>query len=147
MAAQLNQRLRELRTRRGLSLRALGEAVGVTAQSVWDWEKGRSQLPSNDIPKIADTLGVTICELYGIDEGHEQRKDDLTSAEREALDNIARELVKLRRPTAERRRQPSTGQQFMRDVLQAWPTMDEAERQEWRELAAEIRQADEEKGR
>jgi transcriptional regulator with XRE-family HTH domain len=44
--------------------------MGVTRSAAWDWEKGRSQIPSADIPKLAAFLGVTICELYGVDEVH-----------------------------------------------------------------------------
>lgn len=80
MAARLGKRVRELRIARGLSLRALGAHVGVTPQSVWDWEKGRSQVPSEDLPELAAALGVTICQLYGIDEGHQLHSE--TPAER-----------------------------------------------------------------
>lgn len=94
MASQLGQRLRALRTRKGLSLRAIGEAVGVTPQSVWDWEKGRSQVPSNDVPSIAGILGVTICELYGVEEKHPVRGQfDKDARVREVRDAAVARLV------------------------------------------------------
>jgi transcriptional regulator with XRE-family HTH domain len=78
--ASLGQRIRELRTSRRprLTLRELGEALGYTGksaeQTTWAWENERVQVPSADVPGIARALGVTICELYGVEEGHGRRK-------------------------------------------------------------------------
>lgn len=136
----LADRIRALRSARRLTQADLAARIGTTRRVLSSWESGRPT-PGDDIPNLARALGVTICELYGVQEGHTAGVDqDLSAAERAALDNIARELVKLRQPRP--RRQRSGGQDLMREMVRAWPTMDEAERQEWRELAEEIRRAD-----
>lgn len=48
-----------------MSLRVLGAAVGVTAQSVWQWEHGKSQVPSQDLPALARALGASYEDLLG----------------------------------------------------------------------------------
>lgn len=62
--------MRTFREKRGLSLAALGKTLGMTAQGVWRWENGRAQIPSATVPALAESLGVTICELYGVEESH-----------------------------------------------------------------------------
>jgi len=74
--SELGERLHALRKHQkpGLSRRELGERVGYEGdsayQAVYEWETGRRQLQAEDMPKIARILGVTICELYGVEEGH-----------------------------------------------------------------------------
>lgn len=68
----LGSRLRLLRKRQRLTLAQVGELVGVSLGVVNHWEQGRTQVPSELVPAIARALGVTICEFYGVEEGHAQ---------------------------------------------------------------------------
>lgn len=70
MVGEFGQRIRRLREGARLTQEQLGERLGVTATAVSHWERGRSQPPAVDVPRIPLALGVTICELYGIEEGH-----------------------------------------------------------------------------
>lgn len=70
MAFNLGGQIRALRETIHLTQGQLGQRLGVTATAVSHWERGRSQPPATEIPTIAKVLGVTICELYGVDEGH-----------------------------------------------------------------------------
>lgn len=55
--------IRRLRRERGLSVKALASAIGVTAMSIYRYEQGR-RMPDVDIAaKIAETLGCTIEQL------------------------------------------------------------------------------------
>ena len=56
--------IRDLRTARGMSLRDLGRAVGVTGQAVMRWENGTAWPSAQLIPKIAQALGCSIEELF-----------------------------------------------------------------------------------
>lgn len=49
----------------------LGERLGVTATAVSHWERGRSQPQAVEVPSLAKALSVSICGLYGVEEGHE----------------------------------------------------------------------------
>lgn len=57
--------LKGLRVKAGLSQSALAERIGVTAQAVSKWERGRSMPDANMLPIIADLFQVTIDTLFG----------------------------------------------------------------------------------
>lgn len=59
--------LKKLRTEQGLTLEAVGVAMGVTRQCVQMWEAGRRWPSSADLPKLARVLGCTIDDLFAGD--------------------------------------------------------------------------------
>jgi transcriptional regulator with XRE-family HTH domain len=149
--ATLGQRIRALRVGRRprMSMRELGEAIGYTnksaEQTVWAWEKDRVQVPSEDLPSIADALGVEICALFGRQARHGVPSpaapvEDLTTSERQALDNIAHELVKLRNVRTERAPGRSTAV-AMRAMLRDWRDLPADVQEELLAAADEIREA------
>ena len=74
MSDNIGKRIRELRLRKGITQEELGKELGMTAQGISKWERGASP-DTQLIPKIAETLGVTIDELFGIKK--EQSLDSL----------------------------------------------------------------------
>lgn len=58
-------RLKELRTERGISQRALGQAIGVTQQAIGRWELGDREPGIEALCKIADYFNISIDELVG----------------------------------------------------------------------------------
>jgi len=52
--------MRELRRRKGLSMKELGEKVGVAEVTISTYERGRSQPPLDVLCAIADTLDVSL---------------------------------------------------------------------------------------
>lgn len=69
------------RKKNGWTQEQLGERIGVTNQAVSKWESSVSLPDVMLLPKIADTLGITLNELYGI-----------PSTEAENFPNSPREL-------------------------------------------------------
>lgn len=62
------KRLQELRTQRGMSRAALGQAIGVSETAVQYYEAGE-RTPRDDIKvKIASLFGVSILDLFYADE-------------------------------------------------------------------------------
>jgi transcriptional regulator with XRE-family HTH domain len=57
---QIGARLRNARTRRGLSQKKLGHALGVTFQQVQKYENGSNGLAAAKLSQLADILGVTV---------------------------------------------------------------------------------------
>jgi transcriptional regulator with XRE-family HTH domain len=57
-------RLRELRSAKGISQKALAEAAGVEQSQVSRWEKGESAPLVTSVAAIAKALGVTPGELF-----------------------------------------------------------------------------------
>ena len=59
--------LKKLRAEQGLTLEAVGAAMGVTRQCVQMWEAGRRWPSSADLPKLARVLGCSIDDLFAGD--------------------------------------------------------------------------------
>ena len=75
---QLGPRLREARTRAGLSLRATARALGVSPSFVSQMENGKSQPSVATLYSLAQLLGISVDELFAADAGAPQR--DVTDA-------------------------------------------------------------------
>lgn len=75
---QLGPRLREARTRAGLSLRATARALGVSPSFVSQMENGKSQPSVATLYSLAQLLGVSVDELFAAEAGAGQ--GDVTSA-------------------------------------------------------------------
>ena len=67
----IHDRIRLLRTSKDLSMEALARLVGVTWQTIQQWENGSTAPRRTRLQKVADVLGVTIERLlYGADLSH-----------------------------------------------------------------------------
>ena len=64
----LGENLRKLRIATGLSLVELSDRLGVTKQSVSNWENGNIQPSVEMIIKISKTLNISTDVLLGLDE-------------------------------------------------------------------------------
>ncbi len=64
---EVGARLRELRAARGLSLRALAEASGVTASALSQIENGKNSPSVSTLKKILAALGSTLGEFFAGD--------------------------------------------------------------------------------
>ncbi|MBS0482429.1 MAG: helix-turn-helix domain-containing protein [Proteobacteria bacterium] len=58
-------RLQRLRKQRGLTLAAIGAALGVSKPTVWAWEQGRSRPTPDHLAALARALAVPETELAG----------------------------------------------------------------------------------
>ncbi|MBQ8372248.1 MAG: helix-turn-helix transcriptional regulator [Clostridia bacterium] len=67
--ALLNENLANLRRKNKLTQEELGERLGVSAQSISKWENNISMPDICLLPLIAETLGVSIDELFGFGNG------------------------------------------------------------------------------
>jgi len=65
-ASGIGARLRDARTQRGLSLRSVAQALGVSASLVSQVETGKTQPSVSTLYAIANHLGVSLDELLGI---------------------------------------------------------------------------------
>ena len=77
MHIQLGEKIRELRRRLGCTQENLAAALGVTAQAVSRWESGGSYPDMEMIPPIANYFGVSIDELFGYENGHDQKIESI----------------------------------------------------------------------
>jgi len=62
------QQIHHHRQRLGMEQKALAQAVGVTANAVSNWERGRVRPDVSLLPDICHALGITLYQLYGLDE-------------------------------------------------------------------------------
>ena len=56
----LNERLKNLRLAKGMTLQQVGDAFEISAASVASWEKGKNQPDSRKLSRIAQVLGTTV---------------------------------------------------------------------------------------
>ena len=56
----LNERLKNLRLAKGLTLKQVGDVFGISAASVASWEKGKNQPDSRKLSMLAEVLGSTV---------------------------------------------------------------------------------------
>ena len=112
----LSERIKELRTTRGISQAELGKEVRLTQQAIAKWEKGIAEPDSETIAKLADFFQVTTDYLLGksnlpnytplnISESlqgakagfHRSEFEELTQDEVDALAKIAETLKSARK--------------------------------------------------
>ena len=105
---ELGRQIKALRQSRGVTQEGLAEALGVTAQSVSKWERDAAAPDIQLLPALSAYFGVTIDELFAL--------DDDTRMER--IQNMLRDERALDRAVAEResrfllekaRREPDSG--------------------------------------
>ncbi|MFH1184172.1 MAG: helix-turn-helix domain-containing protein [Chloroflexota bacterium] len=66
-------RLRELREAQGISMRALAQRSGLSANALSMIERGRASPSVSTLNKLAEALGVSITEFFG----HPQSREDV----------------------------------------------------------------------
>ena len=62
------ERLKELRTDRGLSIAALGTELEIGAASIFRWENNQSDVKSDQLVTIARFFDVTTDYLLGLED-------------------------------------------------------------------------------
>lgn len=110
----VGQRISQKRKERGLSQEALGEALGVSRQSVYKWESD-STLPEIDkLIALSKLFGVTIGWLLGVEEPVESREGnsappagsgetELTETQLKMVEEIVDRYLAARQPPKKRR--------------------------------------------
>lgn len=81
----LSQRIHELRTARGISQVKLGEILGVSKQSVSNWENDNIQPSIEILMKLSEYFGVSTDYLLGVEE---KRTLDVTGLSMEEVAHI-----------------------------------------------------------
>lgn len=76
-------RLRELRTKSGLTQNELANKLGVSGQTILNWENGIYEPKINQLIQLADLFGVSIDYLV-------ERKTDINK-----IDDVCKELEKI----------------------------------------------------
>ena len=89
----LGQAIKKLRQERGMKQEELGLAVGVSKQSVSNWENDNIQPSIEMLSKIADALSVTTDYLLGRDN---RRYIDVTGISEDAIQHIQALLEMLK---------------------------------------------------
>lgn len=75
----LNQRIKELRIARNMSQVALAKLLGVTKQSVSNWENDNIQPSIEMLIQLAKVFSVSTDFLLGLDHRHFVEVDNITS--------------------------------------------------------------------
>lgn len=78
----------------GFTQEQLGEMLGVTNQAVSKWESAVSMPDVMLLPKIADALGITLEELYGIEKTRTEEKVTADAFPKAANDHLIEYFVR-----------------------------------------------------
>lgn len=90
----IHQKIKQLRIDKGLSMEELAAIIGVTWQTVQQWENGKTAPSRKRLEKVAEALGVTIFDL--LQDGLclvSERRSAHPSAQREPKDGELSEFV------------------------------------------------------
>lgn len=71
---ELSNKIKQLRTQKGVKQEKLAEAMGVSAQAVSKWETGAALPDISLLPELAVYFGVTIDELFSINDDKEYER-------------------------------------------------------------------------
>ncbi len=91
MTIYLGENIKKLRRENELTQEALAEFLGVTFQSVSNWERGESYPDITMLPEIAGFFKVSVDELLGINKAEDETE---IIRELEAYDNLTDEKLK-----------------------------------------------------
>ena len=67
MEQEISQRIRELRKKKNITLKELGEKTDLSASFLSQVERGVSSMTITTLKKVADTLGAPISDLVDVD--------------------------------------------------------------------------------
>ncbi len=87
----LGERIQECRKKAGLSQEALGEAMGVTRQSISKWESDTTVPELDKLVALSKLFHIPVGALLGVEEG--EALQELTDRELKALSAIAEKLT------------------------------------------------------
>lgn len=74
MTIYLNENIKRLRLEKGLTQETLSDFLGVTSQSVSNWERGESYPDITMLPKIASFFKITIDDLMGVNKSEAEKE-------------------------------------------------------------------------
>ena len=85
MTIYLSENIKRLRLEKGLTQENLSEFLGVTSQSVSNWERGETYPDITMLPEIAGFFKVSVDELLGVNRAEDEAE---IIRELEAYDNL-----------------------------------------------------------
>ena len=92
MTIYLSENIKRLRLHKELTQEILADFLGVTSQSVSNWERGESYPDITILPEIAGFFKVSVDELLGVNRAEDEAE---IIKELEAYDNLTDEKLKL----------------------------------------------------
>ena len=92
--ADMRIRLREHRSRLGISLEEMADRAGFSYSQLSRWERGDGNIPSNTLPVLATAYSCRLNDIFADDD--EPEEDAVVTEIREtsfALDKVRREMA------------------------------------------------------
>ena len=93
MTVYLGENIKKLRREKELTQETLAEFLGVTFQSVSNWERGESYPDITMLPEIAGFFKVSVDELLGVNKAKNEAE---IIKELESYDNLTDKELKLK---------------------------------------------------
>ena len=96
VVSMLNQRIHELRTARKISQVKLAEILGVTKQTVSNWENDNIQPSIEILVKLSKFFGVSTDYLLGLEDKRTLDATNLSLEEVEHIQQIIDDMAKVK---------------------------------------------------
>lgn len=148
MADDIGARIRQLRRSRGIHQATLARALGLPAQTLSNYELGPNKVPAAILPRVADALGVSLYELFGQAPPESASTAEPTAelaAQLKRLLDLGPERVQVtiqvQLPEAAATEEPELPLEVraLRRLVQAWPDLDEAAKEEFLRVSDQVR--------
>ena len=78
--------IKSFRKAKGLSVDAVGEALGKSGKTISAWEVGRGQPDADETVVLCRVLGIDLLDLYGKQEQRDEREERLVAIYRSLSD-------------------------------------------------------------
>ena len=90
----VGERIAALRKERGITQEGLAGIIGISSQAISKWENNVTMPDIMLLPIIADTLGVTIDELFGIKHKVQEKPVNIEETPMAVYDEILKTMWK-----------------------------------------------------
>ena len=128
MSIKQGEYLKNLRNGKGISQDALGEALGISRQSVSKWEQGNSTPDIDNIGKLAEFYGVSIDSIVK-GEADEAKENEQTAQSEEA--KAVNELIDEFEGNEESENKKAEERKFDMPLSAPEPSQKEKKRRSW----------------
>lgn len=81
----MNNRIRELRQQRGITMKKLGEVVGLAESTISQYETGKREPDNETLLKLSEYFEVTVGYLLGVEDA---KNAPTVTGERDILDEV-----------------------------------------------------------
>lgn len=98
----IGEKIRKVRTDKGLTQKQLADRMSVTQSHVWQYENGLVKPSDKQVKKFADALGVSVKELLSVEENNKTENESIAMTVGERIREIRQKAGLTQKQLADR---------------------------------------------